>query len=225
MTSSFRVVNLCRDMEPNLQQKLLAVVATRALKQQAAGNDHKVLRWWCQVAELMCGLAWRARGWHIQIKPEGAEGPAHWLVALPSGSPELRPMHALAMARGALEDLAYGRPVEDRTLQELTRAIDGLDGADPVVRAARALVRVAGDRGITLESTYSTTEQLLNTVEAMAIEFESSRPQPRAGDYTGPLSTMPIPAPIIPARGEAAKVLAHVVEIGCHHLEIEALYL
>ena len=162
------------------------------------------MRWWCQLAELMCGLAWRARGWHVQIKPEGADGPAHWLVALPAGSAEVRPMQALSMAQGALDELANGRSVVDaERLQELTRALDGQDGADPIVRSARALERVAWDRGITLESVYSTTNQLLNAVEAMAAEFESSGPQPQARHYTGPLSTMPIPAPITPARGEA----------------------
>jgi hypothetical protein len=207
----------------NLQQRLLAAVAKRALTQQAAGNDDKVLRWWCQVAELMCGLAWRARGWHIQIRPEGA-GQAHWFVALPAGSAEVRPMSALAMAKGALEELANGRSLVDaERLQELTRALDGLDGTDPIVRSARALANVVWDRGITLDSTYSTTSQLLNAVEAVAAEFESSSPQSHDSHYTGPLSTMPIHGPITPARGEASKVIEHVVEISCHHLEIKHL--
>jgi hypothetical protein len=128
------------------------------------------------------------------------------------------------MARGALEELAKGRSVLDaEKLQELTRALNGLNETDPTVRAARALERVANAGRITLESVYSTTNQLLDMVEAMAAEFESSQPQPQAGHYTGPLSTMPIPAPITPARGEAAKVIEHVVEMSCHHFEIKYL--
>lgn len=214
---------LRREMDQNLQQRIFAAITARALTLQAAGHDHKVLRWWCELAALMCGLAWRARGWHIQIKPEGADGQAHWLVALPAGSAEVRPMHALAMAHGALDELANGRSVDAERLQELTRALDGLDGADPIVRATRALERVARDRGITLEIVYSTTPQLLNTVEAMAAEFESSRLQPRPDHYTGELSSMPIPAPVAPAPGEAAKVLSHVLEMSCQHLEIKNL--
>jgi hypothetical protein len=213
-----------REVNQNLQQGLLAAVATRALTQQAAGNGQKVLHWWCQLAELMRGLAWRARGWHVQIKPEGAEGQAHWLVALPAGSDALRPMQALAMAQDALGELANGRSVADAgKLQELSRALDGLDGADAIVRAARALERVAWNRAITLETTHSTTNELLESVQAIAVEFERSRPQPQPGHYSGSLSTMPIPAPITPAPGEASKVLEHVVEMSCHHLEIKNL--
>jgi hypothetical protein len=210
-------------MDQNRQQGPLAVIATMALKQQAAGHDHKVLRWWCQLAERMGGLAWRARAWHIHIKPEGGGGQAHWIVALPAESAEVRPMHALAKARGALDELANGRSVSAEKLQELARALDGLHEADPVVRAARALERVACAGGITLESVYVTTNQLLDTVEALAAEFESSQPQPKSGDYVGELSAMPIPAPVIPARGEAAKVLGHVVDMSCHHFDIKYL--
>jgi hypothetical protein len=216
------------EIEPskqNLQHRVMTAIAARALTLQAAGHDHKVLSWWCQLAALMCGLAWRARGWHIQIQPEGGNGQAHWLVGLPAGSVEVRPLQALALAHVALDELANGRPVDAEGLQELTRALDGLDGSDPIVRAARALERVARDRGITLESVYTTTPQLLNAVEAMAAEFERSLPQPHPGDYIGPLTTMPIPAPNTPAPGEAKKVLEHLLEVSCHQLEIEKLFL
>jgi hypothetical protein len=66
-------------------------------------------------------------------------------------------MQALAMARNALDELASGRAVADGKLQELTRTLEGLGEADPIVRAALALERVARDGGITLDTAFHTT--------------------------------------------------------------------
>lgn len=203
---------------PNdIADRLLSEVAKVAMIDAALNEGSKIAGWACQLIELLASLAWRIRGLHVNLRPQNGEATAsHWLVVLPSGSPQGVPLKALSAARNVMAERISASP-SAATLTTLTDALHATSNQDPLTAVARSVEQAGRARTLTPEVVDGVITSLLSALRVTAVELEASEPKMVEPGYIGDHAAMPIAAPLVPTAGEAMRVIAHVVEVTEHH--------
>jgi hypothetical protein len=200
-------------------ERLLNEVAKAALIEKALNHDDKIVDWACQLMDLLHSLAWRIRGLHMSFRSKTETEKIHWIVTLPSGSPDLFPLQAIRTARNVMAELSQGSRPSAAAVEALANALRAAPSDDHLVRVARGVEKAGGAGSLTLDTVRDVVDPLLAALRATAVELEASPPKMAEPGYVGDFEAMPLEAVLTPTPGEATRVITHVIEVTERHFE------